>query len=173
MSKLAPRVAAVSALVLSVVTSAPGAMIDFQPALIPVRLPPRPVPLAIAPATPTAVDNVSFTAPLDGEVYSNSCYAARALRGSPVLDIDEANHVISIRFDGVFSDICPEIYEPVIGVYGKFGTLAPGDWTFHNTHGDSSLAFTVVPATVPEPATGMLLCACAAGVLTRRRRCRT
>ena len=165
MSKLAPRVVAVSALVLSVVTSAPGAMIDFQPALIPIGLPPRPVPLAIAPATPTAADNVSFTAPLDGEVYSNSCYAARALRGSPVLEIDEANHVINIHFDGVFSDICPENYDPVIGAYGELGSLAAGDWTFHNSHG-GSLAFTVVP----EPVSGMVLGACAAGLLTHRRR---
>ena len=170
MSKLAHHGAAVSALILSIVASASGAMIDFRPALIPVGLPPQPVPLAIATVAPTAADTISFTAPLDGEVHSNSCYAARALRGRPVLEIDEANHVINIRFDGIFSDICLEIYDPIVGVYGEFGPLAPGDWAFHNTHDNSSLDFTVAPATVPEPASGMLLCACAAGLVTRRRR---
>jgi len=163
--KLILCVVAASALVFTAVDSAPAAMIDFRPALIPVMQPPLPVPLAIDPAVPTTADTISFTAPLDGDVHSNRWYAALALHGSPVLDIDEGNRVINIHFDGVFSDICPEIYAPVIGAYGEFGPLAAGDWTFHNSHG-GSLAFTVVP----EPASLFLLSAGAVGLLSRERR---
>ena len=69
------------------------------------------------------------------------------------MDIDEGNRVIDIRFDGVFSEICPEVWDPVHGAWGDFGPLAAGDWIPHNSH-DGSLAFTIVP----EPATLALLC---------------
>jgi len=163
--KLIPCVVAISALMFSVAASAPAAMIDFRPALIPQMGSPLPVALAVDPPIPTTADTIAFTAPLDGKVYSNDCYAASAFLGRPVLDIDEVNHVINIRFDGVFTEICPAIYDPVIGTWGEFGPLAAGDWALHNTHG-GSLAFTVVP----EPASGMLVGACAAGFLAWRRR---
>jgi len=124
-----------------------------------------PVPLAIDPAAPTIADTISFTAPLDGKDHSNKWYAAKALLGRPVLAIDEADHTIHIHFDGVFSDICPEIYDPVIGAHGEFGPLVAGNWTLYNSHGES-LAFTVTP----EPGSLLLLGAGAAWVLARGRR---
>ena len=165
MSKIALCVVAVSALILSVVTDAPAAMIAFRPTLIPVGKPPVPVPLAIDPAAPTTTDMITFTAPLDGEVHSSECHAAAALEGHPVLTIDEAKHTIHISFDGIYSDICPEIYEPVSGAYGEFGLLAAGKWIFYNSN-DDPLEFTVLP----EPASLLLLSAGAAGLLTHRRR---
>ena len=140
-------------------------MISFRPALIPHLESPQPVPLAIEPPAPTKADTISFTAPLDGELYSNKGYAAKALLGSPVLDTDEGARVINIHFDGVFSDFIPEIYEPVHGAWGEFGPLPAGDWTLNNSHG-GSLHFTVVP----EPATLFFLGAGAAGLQAFRRR---
>ena len=140
------RVVAVSGLVFSAAAGAPAATVIYRPALIPVGLPIPPAPFSIDPPAPTTSDVIHFSAPLDGEVYSNACYAAAALRGQPVLDIDEGERVINILFDGVFSDICPEIYDPVTGAMGEFGPLAVGDWTFYNSHG-GSLDFAVVPAT--------------------------
>jgi hypothetical protein len=156
---------AVFGLVLCAVDSAPAAMISFRPAPIPHLEPPQPVPLAIDPPAPTTADTISFSAPLDGELYSNKGYAAKALLGSPVLDIDEGARVISIYFDGVFSDFVPEIYEPVLGASGEFGPLPAGDWTLNNSHG-GSLHFTVVP----EPVTLFFLGAGAAGLLAHGRR---
>jgi len=163
--KHAPCAVAVFGLLSTAVDSAPAAMISFRPALIPHLDSPQPVPLAIEPPAPTKADTISFTAPLDGELYSNKGYAAKALLGSPVLDTDEGARVINIHFDGVFSDFIPEIYEPVHGAWGEFGPLPAGDWTLNNSHG-GSLHFTVVP----EPATLFFLGAGAAGLQAFRRR---
>lgn len=167
MSKLRLCMMVVFALV-SAVGTAPGAMVDFRPALIPQQGEPLAVPLAIVPSVPTTADTISFSAPLDGEVHSNHWAAAADLLGSPVLDVDEVNRVINIRFDGVFSDIYPAQWDPVLGAWGEFGPLAAGDWILYNSH-SGSLAFTVVP----EPASLLLLSACLAGILPYRwRRCR-
>ncbi len=128
--------------------------IDFRRALTPRGNPSPPIPpasFAIDPPAPTTADTIFFTVPLDGEVYSNDCYAAAALRGRPVLDINEGDRVINILFDGIFSGMCPMIYDPVTGVWGNFGTLAAGDWTLYNSHG-GSLDFTVEP----DPSTFIL-----------------
>ena len=118
MSKLAFCLVAAAAVHVCAAGTAPAAMIAFRPALIPGGQPPLPVPLAIDPAKPTTTDVIAFTAPLDGKDHSNKWYAAKALLGSPVLAIDEANHTIHIHFDGIYSDIHPEIYAPVVGAYG-------------------------------------------------------
>ncbi len=161
---------AVLSLVFSAATGAAAASIDYRPALIPIGEPPLPVPLAIEPQNPTTADTIAFTAPLDGELYSNSCFAAVAHVGLPVLDIDAEARTINISFNGISSERCILVYDPVVGAFGDFGKLSTGDWTFLNSHG-GSLNFTVVP----EPSSLILFVAGAIGLLGCgwRRRTRT
>lgn len=150
-------VVAVSSLLFSVAGGALAATISYRPALIPPGGPPVPVPLAIEPLVPTTADTIFFTAPLDGATYENDCFAAVALRGWPVLNIDEGARLIDISFDGFSPGVCPDTWDPVVGAFGDFGKLSAGIWTFQNSH-SGSLDFTVVP----EPSSLILL---ASGVI--------
>jgi hypothetical protein len=100
-------------------------------------------PLAVMPSNPTTLDTVVVVAPLDGEVHSNSCFAAAALGGTPHLDIDTLNHSIDIVMVGPAPVVCPLDFDPVSGALSEpFGPLAAGNWVVHNSHG-GSLPFTV------------------------------
>jgi hypothetical protein len=125
--------------------------------MIPVSGPPVPVPLAIEPLVPTTADTIFFTAPLDGATYENDYFAAVALHGRPVLNIDEGGRLINISFDGSSPGVPATGWNPVVGAFGDFGKLSAGSWTFQNSHG-GSLDFTVVP----EPSSLILL---ASGVI--------
>lgn len=122
-----------------------GASIAYRPALIPTGGPPVPVPLAIEPPMPTTNDTIQFTAPLDGMVRSNSCVAAAALGGYPVLHIDQVARTIDITFDGNTPEVCLAVYDPVLGAFGQFGKLSAGDWVFNNSQ-QVGLFFTVAAA---------------------------
>lgn len=98
---------------------------------------------SISPLAPTSGDVVNFSGPTN--VYGNACAGEMDLGGSPQLWIDHFSHVIEVRFQPPAPGLCALIFQPVSGLKGDFGPLAPGNWVFRSTVGPIafSLNFTV------------------------------
>jgi len=100
----------------------------------------------IDPANPSTSDVITFSGPTD--VFSNSCVGESRLGGTPELLIDAGSRVILLWFRPPAPTICPMIWDPVAGLEGEFGPLAPGDWLFVSLSKDIDLEirFTVLDA---------------------------
>ena len=98
---------------------------------------------SVSPPAPGSGDVITFLGPTN--VYGNACAAEMDLGGSPQLWIDHFSHVIEVRFQPPAPGLCPLIFQPVSGLTGDFGPLAPGNWVFRSTVGPIafSLNFTV------------------------------
>ena len=88
------------------------------------------------------------TVPFSGPngVFSNSCWAAYYLRGTPTITIDENQKTIELRLGPPIPDGCIYLWDPVCGLNGWFGPLSDGDWLFFsNRIGSFHLDFHVGP----------------------------
>ena len=100
----------------------------------------------IDPADPSTSDVITFSGPTD--VYSNSCVGEGQLGGTPELLIDPGSRAILLWFRPPAPTICPTIWDPVSGLEGEFGPLAPGEWLFASLSKeiDFNIRFTVLDA---------------------------
>ena len=135
-----------------------GDSVEFYPG----EMAPR---LAISPSSPSTLDVVSFTTPLNRVVYSNACFA-----GSVGISRDDVNNVIHISHQGLPpNSACILLFDPVVGAVGSFGPLDAGNWVLRDSH-NNALSFQVsIP---PGDCNGDgiidakdLECACVAGEL--------
>jgi hypothetical protein len=88
------------------------------------------------------------TIPFSGPtgVYSNSCWAAFYLHGTPTITIDENQKTIELQLGPPIPDGCIYLYDPVCGLNGWFGPLSDGDWLFYsNRIGNFQINFHVGP----------------------------
>ena len=88
-------------------------------------------------------DVISFSGPVGPLI--NSSYGMIYLGGTPVINIDEENKVVEINIEGPAPAYAPFTWDPVCGLTGEFGPLAPGEWTFLSTQ--PNIAFEI-PFTV-------------------------
>ena len=94
--------------------------------------------LAISPSSPTTLDVVSFTTPLNRVIYSNACFA-----GSVGISRDHLNNVIHISHQGIPPNrACILVFDPVVGAAGSFGPLDAGNWVLRDSH-NNALSFQV------------------------------
>ncbi|MCH8218147.1 MAG: right-handed parallel beta-helix repeat-containing protein [Planctomycetes bacterium] len=105
---------------------------------------------SVTPPAPSSGDVISFSGPTN--VYGNACAGEMDLGGTPQLWIDHVSQVIEVRFQPPAPDACALIFQPVSGLQGDFGPLAPGNWLFRSTVGPIafSMYFTVSGAPAPS-----------------------
>ena len=103
----------------------------------------------IDPPNPDQTDTISFSGPIG--LHGNSCFARADLGGDPMISVDSINRIIELWFQGPAPVQCILIWQPVSGLQGEFGPLAPGSWTFRCTV--PSIAFEI-PFTVGGTTTG-------------------
>ena len=85
----------------------------------------------ILPPAPNANDLIDFTCAIrNGEIYGNSCEAAQAMGGTPVITINAVSKNIELRFEPPAPEICTTEADPVCGLEGAFGPLEAGEWDF-------------------------------------------
>ena len=133
-----------------------------------------PVDSIVFPESPTTEDLIVFNLFADGMTHANPCEQLRSFGGAQFETIvDESSRSIQIGVTGTHSGVCDRSLDPVNGIEGSVGPLAAGDWqiktSFLGTAVDEPFAFTVTPASIPEP-TGAVLLAAAVLMGSQRRR---
>ncbi len=93
----------------------------------------------IDPLDPDETDLIYFSGP--AILSANSCYAEIILGGTPTVSVDTTNKIIEIIIQEPAPDACVALWDPVCGLEGDFGPLAPGNWVFKST--DSYLDFEI------------------------------
>lgn len=102
-----------------------------------------PAAWTISPANPSASSVISFSGPLDEDVYGNSCVAESNLGGTPQLTVSTLTRTVTLWFQGPPPTICTLIWQPVCGLEGTFGPLSDGKWTFRCQTLGVEITFTV------------------------------
>lgn len=107
-----------------------------------------PASWTLSPPAPSALSVVSFSGPLDEDVYGNSCVAESNLGGTPQTEVDSLNRTVTLWFQGPPPTMCTRIWMPVCGLEGTFGPLDEGKWTFRCPTLGVEIPFTVGGAKV-------------------------
>ncbi len=97
----------------------------------------------ISPTNPSSSSIISFSGPLDEDVYGNSCVAESNLGGTPELTVNTLNRTVTLWFQGPPPSLCTLIWQPVCGLEGTFGPLSDGKWTFRCPTLGAEIMFTV------------------------------
>ncbi len=82
----------------------------------------------IDPPNPDQTDTISFSGPIG--LHGNTCFARADLGGNPMISVDSINRIVELWFQGPAPTQCTLEWNPVSGLQGNFGPLAPGNWTF-------------------------------------------
>ena len=103
---------------------------------------------SISPTNPGSFQTIQFSGPTG--VFGNSCAARASLGGTPMISVNNSTKVVELWFQGPAPTQCILIWQPVCGLEGNFGPLAPGNWVFKCTV--PAIAFQI-PFTVGGTAT--------------------
>ena len=103
----------------------------------------------IDPSDPNENDPIYFSGP--AILSANSCYAEIILGGTPTVSVDTINKIVEIMILEPAPDECVAAWDPVCGLEGDFGPLAPGNWVFKctNPYLDFEINFTVSSIKAP------------------------
>lgn len=93
-----------------------------------------PAKWSIQPSEPGLTDVIQFSGPTG--VYASQDLAQQAFGGQPVLEVDEVNRRIELRF--VLSATGPVGALPMCGIKGSFGPLKDGEWQFFCAQGGAT-----------------------------------
>ncbi len=96
---------------------------------------------------PQDTDRIGFRGPTN-RVHSNSGCAQVAAGGVLGIAVDPTVFTIELYFQPPGGDVCIALWDPVGGLEGEFGPLAPGEWTFfgNNPVATFTESFLVTPA---------------------------